>query len=175
MSGHFFARIVIRFRLKPPNSECKGAFIFTTPMANYCSNSVLFIGDARTVAEVQQLFNEIDEKQSRSNRFHMPDFVGGDTGYMVDIAVGPNWISYETRFVPNLEVLDNIADHYEVDYIAWYIEPMAGLYGEAVRTAGETQFINIDTYTQKGRGNNPAFSALKELQASLLTGQHPER
>jgi len=49
------------------------------------------------------------------------------------------------------------------------------LYGEAVRTAGETQFINIDTYTQKGRGNNPAFSALKELQASLLTGQHPER
>jgi len=94
---------------------------------------------------------------------------------MEDIAVGPDWISYETRTVPNLEVLDDIADHYGVDYIAWYQEPMAGLYGEVVRTVGETQFININTYTQKGRGNNPAFFELKELQASLLINRGPER
>lgn len=104
----------------------------------------------------------------------MPDFVP-DSTYMEDIVTGGEWISYETRSVPNLEVLDNIAHYYDVDYIAWYIEPMSGLYGEAVRTGGETQFINIDTHTQKGRGNNPAFAALKELQASLLIGQQPER
>ena len=77
--------------------------------------------------------------------------------------------------MPNLEVLDDIADHYRVDYIAWYTESMAGLYGEAVRTAGETQFVNIDTYTQKGRGNNPAYTELKQLQASLLVSKGPER
>jgi hypothetical protein len=144
-------------------------------MANYCSNSVLFIGCGTSVTEVRQLFDDIEEKQSRSRRYHMPDFVVGATGYMEDIAVGPNWISYETRHVPNLEVLDQIASRCNLDYIAWYQEPMAGLYGEAVRTAGETQFVNIDTYTQKGRGNNPAFFALKELQASLLMRQQPER
>jgi len=144
-------------------------------MANYCSNSVRFIGNENSVEDIRLLFDDIDKKQMRSNRYHMPDFVKGGTGYMEDIAVGPGWISYETRMVPNLEVLDDIADHYGVDYIAWYQEPMAGLYGEAVRTAGETQFVNIDTYTQKGRGNNPAFIALKELQASLLMRQQPER
>jgi len=46
----------------------------------------------------------------------MPDFVKGGMGYMQDIAVGPHWISYETRMVPNLEVLDDIADH-------WIISP----------------------------------------------------
>ncbi|GAC1314274.1 MAG: hypothetical protein NVSMB24_38720 [Mucilaginibacter sp.] len=144
-------------------------------MANYCSNSVRFIGVENSVEEIRQLFDDIDKKQMRSNRYHMPDFVKGGTGYMEDIAVGPEWISYETSWVPNLEVLDDIADHYGMDYIAWYQEPMAGLYGEAVRTAGETQWVNIDTYTQKGRGNNPAFFALKELQASLLINQGPER
>ena len=144
-------------------------------MANYCSNSVRFIGNENSVEAIRQLFDDIDKKQMRSNRYHMPDFVKGGTGYMQDIAIGPNWISYETNWVPNLEVLDDIADHYGVDYIAWYQETMAGLYGEAVRTAGETQFVNIDTYTQKGRGNNPAFFSLKELQVSLLIGQHPER
>jgi hypothetical protein len=94
---------------------------------------------------------------------------------MEDIAVGSNWISYETRWVPNLEVPDQIASHYNLDYIAWYQEPMAGLFGETARTAGETQFINIDTFTQKGRGTNPAFRALKELQASLLKTQGIER
>jgi len=145
------------------------------PMANYCSNSVRFIGNENSVDAVRLLFDDIDKKQMRSNRYHMPDFVKGGTGYMQDIAIGPNWISYETNWVPNLEVLDDIADHYGIDYIAWYQEPMAGLYGEAVRTAGETQWVNIDTHTQKGRGNNPAFFGLKELQASLLMGQQPER
>jgi len=112
-------------------------------MANYCSNSVRFIGGENSLEEIRQLFDDIDKKQMRSNRYHMPDFVRGGTGYMEDIAVGPNWISYETSWVPNLEVLDDISGHYSVDYIAWYREPMAGLYGEAVRTAGETQFINI--------------------------------
>jgi hypothetical protein len=104
----------------------------------------------------------------------MPDFVADGT-YMEDIVTGLDWISYETLSVPNLEILDNIADYYDVDYIAWYIEPKCGLYGEAVRTNGETQFVNINTKTQKGRGDNPAFLALKELQASLLMRQGPQR
>jgi hypothetical protein len=144
-------------------------------MPNCCSNSVRFIGSPGAVEEVRQLFSDIEDKQAQSNRYHLPDFVRGGTGYMEDIAVGPDWISYESRWVPNIEVLDEIADHYGLDYIARYQEPLAGLYGEAVRTAGETKRVNIDTYTQKGRGSNPAFFELKELQASLLINQGPER
>lgn len=144
-------------------------------MANYCSNSVRFLGRATAIDQIKAVFEHIENQQQRTNRYHLPDFVQAGMGYMEDIATGPDWISYETRSVPNLEVLDDIADHYQVDYIAWYAEPMAGLYGEAVRTAGETQFVNIDTYTQKGRGNNPAYTELKQLQASLLVSKGPER
>ena len=39
---NFFLPIVIRFRLKPPNSECKGAFIFLFPsISSFAPPSVL--------------------------------------------------------------------------------------------------------------------------------------
>lgn len=145
------------------------------PMANYCSNSVRFIGDESDVAEIRGLFTDIQQKQAASHQYHLPDFVTADHGYMEDIEVGSEAILYETRWVPNLEVLDKIADYYELDYIVAYTEPMAGLYGQAVRTNGETRFVNIDTYTQKGRGNNPAFSALKQLAASMLIARQHDR
>ncbi|HVX00136.1 MAG TPA: hypothetical protein VHA52_06865 [Candidatus Babeliaceae bacterium] len=49
---------------------------------------------------------------------------------------------------------------------------MAGLYWEAVRTGCETQFVDINTHMQKGRGNNPA---LKALQASLLPNDRSQQ
>ena len=44
----------------------------------------------------------------RSNRYHMPDFVKGGTGYMQDIAIGPNMIvktEYARFRILNLEFL----------------------------------------------------------------------
>ena len=83
-------------------------------MANYCSNSVRFIGDENRVAEVHRLFADIQQRQNTSDRYHMPDFVTTEGGYMDDIETEANegWIIYETRWVPNIDVLLQIAEHY---------------------------------------------------------------
>ena len=144
-------------------------------MANYCSNAVLFIGSEASVAAVRELFAEIQRKQTKSNRYHLPDFVSGGRGYMEDIETGQEWLLYETRWVPNLEVLAQIAERYELDFIARFEEPMNALYGEAVYTANELHRVNLSTYTEPDWPTYPEFIAIREMQSALLQGQQPER
>ena len=39
-------------------------------MANYCSNSVLFLGDARSVKAVHELFENIQKQQTKNDRYY---------------------------------------------------------------------------------------------------------
>lgn len=140
-------------------------------MANYCSNAVLFIGDDSAVTGVRDLFAEIQRKQAKSNRYHLPDFVSGGRGYMEDIETGQDWLLYETRWVPNLEVLVQIATRYELEFIAKYDEPMNGLYGEAVFTAGDLHFANLDAHDRESGQDHQGLQKVREMQAALLA-QH---
>ena len=146
-----------------------------TTMANYVSNSVLFIGDPSRIAGVRELFLQIEEKQVASNLYHLPDFVTGDRGHMLEIETNGDWINYETRWTPNLDLLEQIARHYDLDFIARYDEPVNWIYGEAVFTAGELHNVIVNSYDGEDWYNDPDFLAIQELQASLLAGQHPQR
>ena len=55
-------------------------------MANYCSNTVLFLGEPSAVAELQQLFWEIERQQRLTRMYYLPDFVVDGTGYIHDIS-----------------------------------------------------------------------------------------
>src|SRR5476651_2482450 len=101
-------------------------------MANYCSNSVLFLGDRESVASVRDLFVKIELHQHMTEVYHLPDFVKAEDGFMWDIYDCEGWLNYETRWSPNLHVLEQIAEHYDVNFIARYSEMMSGIYGEAV-------------------------------------------
>jgi hypothetical protein len=166
--------IVIRFRFKPPNSECKGALFFFT-MANYVSNSVLFIGDAAKVAEVHELFLQIEKKQDETNRYHLPDFATGDRGHMLDIETNAEWINYETRWMPNLELLQEVARHYGLNFIARYEEATNWIYGEAVFAENELRNVTLNAYDEEAWAENPEFNAIRKLQASLLSGAYWQR
>jgi hypothetical protein len=54
-------------------------------MANYCSNTVLFLGEPDAVAELRQLFWEIERQQKLTRMYYLPDFVMDGTGYVQDI------------------------------------------------------------------------------------------
>jgi len=144
-------------------------------MANYCSNAVLFIGDKKAVQTVRDLFAEIQRKQAGSNRYHLPDFVSGGRGYMEDIETGQDWLLYETRWVPNLEVLVQIAARYELEFIAKYDEPMNGLYGEAVFTAGDLHLANLDAHERADRNEDLGLQKIREMQAELLNNNGLQR
>ena len=144
-------------------------------MANYVSNSVLFIGDPARVTEVQELFLQIQEKQAASKLYHLPDFVTCDRGHMRDIELNGEWINYETRWVPNLDLLQEIARHYELDFITGYEEATNWIYGEAVFTKNELHNITLIAYDEEGWDDVPGFKAIRELQASLLPGPQLKR
>ena len=99
---------------------------FYHTMANYVSNSVQFIGERARVAEVRELFLQIKEKQQVSNQYHLPDFVSDERGHMLDIAASGEWLNYETRWAPNLNLLQEVARHYELGFIAATKNPLTG-------------------------------------------------
>lgn len=144
-------------------------------MANYASNTVRFLGEPDKLAEVRQLFMDIEEKQARTNRYHLPDFVKGGNGHMLDIVPGGDWLNYETRWQPNLDLLQQIAGHYRLDFIARYEEPTNFIYGEAVFTGGELHQVTLTSFDGEDWYNDPDFIALQDLQASLLAGQQLKR
>lgn len=144
-------------------------------MANYVSNSVRFIGDPARVAEVTALFLQIEEQQAASNQYHLPDFVSDERGHMLEIEAGGEWLNYETRWAPNLDLLQEVARHYDLDFIARFEEPTNFMYGEAVFASNELRKVMVTSFDGEDWYNDPDFLAIQELQASLLSVPHPKR
>lgn len=144
-------------------------------MANYVSNSVRFIGDPAKVAEVRELFLQIEEKQKVSNLFHLPDFVKDERGHMLEIEPDGEWLNYETRWAPNLDLLQEVARHYALDFIARYEEPTNFIYGEAVFTSNQLHHVAVTSFDGEDWYNDPDFLAIQDLAASLLSVQQLKR
>jgi hypothetical protein len=144
-------------------------------MANYVSNSVQFLGDPAKVAEVRELFLQIEVKQAASNQYHLPDFVRDERGHMLKIEPNGEWLNYETRWAPNLDLLQEVARHYDLDFIVRYEEPTNWLYGEAVFTKNELHHVALIAYDEEGWDEDPDFQVIRDLQASLLSGPRLQR
>lgn len=99
-------------------------------MPNWCSNSVAFSAAEDKLEMIRHLFAEIQQKQEADGRYHLPDFAVSE-GFMRDIVLEPQRISFTTRSSPNISLLAEIADHYDATFVSRYIEMGNGLYGEA--------------------------------------------
>jgi hypothetical protein len=73
-------------------------------MANYYSNTVIFLGEPNAVADLRQLFWEIERQQQLTYMYYLPDFVDDTSGYVQDISFNGHWINYESRWTPNLNL-----------------------------------------------------------------------
>ncbi|MGZ3943319.1 MAG: DUF1281 family ferredoxin-like fold protein [Mucilaginibacter sp.] len=136
-------------------------------MTNYVSNSVQFIGAPAKVAEVRELFLQIEAKQQASNLYHLPDFVTGDHGHMTEIETDGDWLRYITESVPNLKALLEIARHYELDFAAEYEETNEGLYGEAVFTNNQLRVANLNLHWET-MAEQKALADLREMRDHIL-------
>lgn len=108
-------------------------------MTNSYTNSVLFTGDATRVESVMALFEEIEEKQTSTEQWHLPEFVTAKNSFMLDIVLDIARVSYYTMGTPNLEALRQIADYYGVGFTSRYEEPGMQIHGEATYQDGVLQ------------------------------------
>lgn len=105
-------------------------------MANWCSNTVVFEGEPEAIEQIQQLFKSMAEKQQEENCGQLPDFVEDSNGgyffgiYQDDDVTGI--FQYETKWSPNIEVVQAIAEHYNVNFIQDYEELSNGVCGRAI-------------------------------------------
>lgn len=95
-------------------------------MANWCSNTIVFEGEPEAIEQIHQLFKSMAEKQQKENCGQLPDFVeDSNGGYFFDIYQDDDVtgiFQYETKWSPNIEVVQAIAEHYNVNFSQDYEE-----------------------------------------------------
>lgn len=90
---------------------------------------------------VRQMFTELSVEQRPRG---LPDFIEGDKGWMTDVALGSESISFRTSWVPNLNVIHQIAEHYGLNYVDRYEEPNMLVFGEAACQDGIFTHVYIE-------------------------------
>ncbi|PAW95084.1 hypothetical protein CKK33_16915 [Mucilaginibacter sp. MD40] len=110
-------------------------------MANYCANTVEFSGDLSGLLRLRTLF-----AAAEYGKAFRPDVLPEepDSSYFFDAAMEGNKLFYETRWVPNLEGVLRLAEHFGLDYVHWYEEPANMVYGEAWYKEGEFNHVWLD-------------------------------
>ncbi|ASE60645.1 hypothetical protein CEQ15_03550 [Chryseobacterium indologenes] len=95
-------------------------------MANWCSNTVVFEGKPEAIEQIQQLFKSMAEKEQKEECGQLPDFVeDSNGGYFFDIYQDDDvtgLFQYETKWSPNIEVVQAIAEQYNVNFTQDYEE-----------------------------------------------------
>ena len=104
-------------------------------MANWCSNTVVFEGNEETIQQIQQLFQTMKEKEEQTERGQLPDFITDENGgYFFNLYWDEGDIGifqYETKWSPNIEIVQKIAEYYHVDFVQDYEEMSNLVYGRA--------------------------------------------
>ena len=150
-------------------------------MANWCSNTVVFEGKPEAIEQIQQLFKSMAEKQQEENCGQLPDFVSDSNGgwffdiYQDDDVSGI--FQYETKWSPNIEIVQKIAEYYQVDFVQDYEEISNLVYGRATfsdklltdayledEDFGQYEFDEeTDTYSFEGESYESDWEILETL------------
>lgn len=104
-------------------------------MANYCSNTVVFEGTPQAIEQIQQLFRAMADKENKEGCGQLPDFIDGkQEGYFFDLYFDEHTdvIDYQTRWSPNIEIVQAIAEHYDVEFQLDYEQMSDCVYGRAL-------------------------------------------
>lgn len=95
-------------------------------MANWCSNKVVFEGTPEAITAIQELFQSMKGKEERTEQGQLPDFIPDNNGgYFFNLYWNEGdegHFQYETKWSPNIEIVQKIAEHYKVNFIQDYDE-----------------------------------------------------
>ena len=106
-------------------------------MADFCCNTVRFVGNITNMQELQELFAAMAEKETETQQGQLPPFVEATEGYMFQTALEDGVLFYQTKWSPNFEVIKQIADLYGLGFYMSYDELGNMIYGEALYENGK--------------------------------------
>jgi len=106
-------------------------------MANWCSNSVTFIGEPSQLTDLKILFEAMALKEQKQRKGQLPDFIFDKDGFFFDIVWDNDVLSYQTKWSPNTDIILEIGVRFEVEFIHGYDESGNLIYGEATYLKGE--------------------------------------
>jgi hypothetical protein len=113
-------------------------------MANWCSNIVQFTGDSKQLENLQALFEEMAAKEKETQKGQLPDFVKPEDRYLFFIQWDGGILYYDTRWAPNIEVIQQVADCFNCGFIYSYSEMAMGIFGEAEYSSGILTDVSLD-------------------------------
>ena len=117
-------------------------------MANWCSNTVVFEGKPETITAIQELFQSMKEKEEKTEEGQLPEFMEDTNGgYFFNIYWNEGdegQFQYETKWSPNTEVLQSIADLHELSFIQEYEEMGNLVYGRATYSEGMLNDVYLE-------------------------------
>ncbi|MES2446588.1 MAG: hypothetical protein V4546_05365 [Bacteroidota bacterium] len=113
-------------------------------MPNWCNNIVQFTGEPQKLEELNQLFEAMAVREKETHEAQLPSFVKAEQGYLFDTYLDSGTLYYDTRWSPNTDIIVQIADHYQVDFLHQYSELAMGVFGEATYEAGVLKETYLD-------------------------------
>lgn len=133
-------------------------------MANYCANVVTFSGELAGLLRLQTLFAQAEYGKAFRPAMLPED---DDSSYFFDASLQDNKLFYETRWVPNLRGLLQLAEHLGLDYVHQYDECSSMVYGEAWRKNGEFEHVWLDFNDMTGHDFESWEDLLQEKKRRL--------
>lgn len=117
-------------------------------MANWCSNTVVFEGNPEAIEQIRWLFQAMATKEQQEQKGQLPDFVNQHNGgYFFDLYLdndNTEVFQYQTKWSPNIEIVQEIAEHYKVDFVQDYEEMGSLVYGRAIFTHNQLTDIYLE-------------------------------
>lgn len=140
MCGFLFPLFLLKIIIRTGKAKQDAEQIYSLnkkDMANWCSNTVEFIGEHSQFEYLEVLFTAIAAKEKKEGKGQLPLFVNErDSGYLFDTRWEGGILYYETKWSPNFEVMKRIAEHFSIGFIHSYAEPGNMVYGEATYKDG---------------------------------------
>lgn len=107
-------------------------------MANWCFNTIVFEGNEETIKQIEQLFQAMKSKEEQTKQGQLPEFITDENGgYFFNIYSneGDTGIfQYETKWSPNIEIVQKTAAYYQVNFVQNYEEISNLVYGRVTFT-----------------------------------------
>ena len=117
-------------------------------MANWCSNTVGFKGTPEAIDQIKWLFQAMATKEQQEQKGQLPDWVNQHNGgYFFELYSDKDnteVFQYQTKWSPNIEIVQEIAKHYKVDFVQDYEEMGNLVYGQATYNNGTLQDIYLE-------------------------------
>jgi hypothetical protein len=100
-------------------------------MANWCFNTVRFTGEENRLTEIKELFQGMAARSIAEEKGQLPPFITSEEGYFFEVDFSGDYLCYQTRWTPNLELMHKVGKYFGVDYTHDYDESSNGIYGQA--------------------------------------------